>query len=873
MIPGERVGPYIVMDRLGAGGMGEVYRARDTRLNRTVALKRLSNPALASEDARQRVLREARAAGALSHPHIATIFDVLDTPEGLVIVMEHVPGESLAASLRRGALPAEQAIRFAGQISDALVEAHDHGVVHRDLKPANIHITPDGKAKILDFGIARSAPDPTAGEPAPDDMPTETGLVIGTPGYMSPEQFAGGRVDHRTDIYGVGLLLFEMLTGRRPFQQTDALGRALAVFDTRVPRVSALAPDVPDAVSDLVARAMAGNPQDRFGTARELSEALAQAGRGLGDVPTVTAGTGKRTFSGRTVVTWIRQRPATTATSLIVVAGVVFGLMVWMRPWWTVPVSAHSSVIGVAPFLNQSGNASNEALAVGLREAVAKRLAAVPSLRVLPLEEAREAAPDAGDLQKAARSLGAAFVVEGTLQRMGEGLVVDVSLVAADGRRRPVGRYGASPTAQFDLHRRVAEGLTSVLHHEGAIHGSTTPGTAPPTTNQDAFAEYTQGRVFLERPDVPGNLDHAVRLFQSAIAKDTRFALAHAGLGEAYWAQYRETNDAEWTTKATGAILDALRLDPAQPEVRMSLAVMYQGLGRRDEAIEELRQVIALQPRNDNPHRVWAAIHAAEGSWKEAAAEGRQAVELRPNYWRNHAELGDTFLRAGQFDAAIGAYQRVIELQPDSVRGYQRLGTAQQASGRLAAALENYQRATAIRPSAGTYSNMGTAYYWSGDFAKAADVYERAIALAPHRPDLYANLGDAHQRLGRKDRALANYRRAIDEVQKLLAVKANDASNLASLALYQAKLGQQAAAAGAVAKAVALSPQDGDVLYVRAVVHALGRDNAAACAALESALANGASTEVIRHADELKPLKGCAAYDRVVDVGKPRQED
>ena len=681
MIPGEWVGPYLVMDRLGAGGMGEVYRARDTRLNRTVALKRLSNPALASEDARHRVLREARAAAALSHPHIATIFDVLDTPEGLVIVMEHVPGESLAASLRRGALPAEQAIRFAGQITDALVEAHDHGVVHRDLKPANIHITPDGKAKILDFGIARSAPDPTAGESAPDEMSTETGRVIGTPGYMSPEQLAGGRVDHRTDIYGVGLLLFEMLTSRRPFQQADALGRALAVFDTRVPRVSALAPDVPDAVSDLVARAMAGNPQDRFGTARELSEALAQAGRGLSDAPTVTGGTGGRTFTGRTVVTWIRQRPATTATGLLVVAAVVLGLMAWLRPWWSVPVSAHSSVIGVAPFLNQSGNASNDSLVVGLSEAVATRLAVVPSLRVLPLEETREVARNAGDLQKAARSLGAAFVVEGTLQRMGEGLVVDVSLVGDDGRRRPVGRYAGSPTDQFDLHRRVAEGLTSALNQEGAIQTSTAPATAPPTTNQDAFAEYTQGRVFLERPDVPGNLDHAVRLFQSAIAKDTRFALAHAGLGEAYWNQYRETNDAAWTSKATAAILEALRLDPAQPEVRMSLAVMYQGLGRRDEAIEELRHVIALQPQNDNPHRLWAAIHAAQGSWKEAVAEARRAIELRPTYWRNHAELGDTFLRAGQLKEATTAYQRIIDLQPDSARGYQRLGTALQSLG------------------------------------------------------------------------------------------------------------------------------------------------------------------------------------------------
>src|SRR5258706_7056323 len=308
MSPGEWVGPYLVLDRLGAGGMGEVYRARDTRLNRIVALKQLSDTALASEVARHRVLREARAAAGLSHPNIATIFDVLDTPAGLVIVMEYVPGESLAARLRRRALSVEQTVRFASQITDALIEAHEHGVIHRDLKPANIHLTPDGKAKILDFGIARSTPDPASGDAAPDDMSTDAGRVIGTPGYMAPEQLAGGRVDHRTDIYGVGLLMFEMLSGRRPFASPDAVGHALAVFDAHVPRVSSLVADVPADLDELIARAMARNPKDRFGTARELSEALAQAGRGLSDAETVTAGSGRQTFTARTVVHWIRQR-------------------------------------------------------------------------------------------------------------------------------------------------------------------------------------------------------------------------------------------------------------------------------------------------------------------------------------------------------------------------------------------------------------------------------------------------------------------------------------------------------------------------------------------------------------------------------------
>lgn len=859
---GDNIGPYLIRELLGAGGMGEVYRARDTRLAREVALKRLSDPALGSDVARRRVLREARAAAALSHPNIATIFDVLDTPEGLIIVMEYVPGETLAARLRRGPLPVDEAMRVAGQIAEALSEAHEHGVIHRDLKPANIHLTPGGKAKILDFGIARSAPDPANPQPASDDVGTEAGQIIGTPGYMAPEQLAGGRGDQRTDIYGLGILLFEMLTGRRPFAQSDFLGNALAVFEGPVPRVSDLAPHVPADISALVARAMARDPKDRFPTARELSAAVNGAIHGLSDAQTAIV----QSLPVPPPPWRLRYRAAGVAAAALLLATAV-GILLWTQPWSS-PVSAHSSVVGVLPFQNQSGDAANDALVVGLSEAVAKRLASVRSLRVLPLDETREAARTVKDSAAVARTVGAALVVEGALQRTGEKLDVNVVLVGEDGRRRPAGRYSGDVDRLFELHRRVAEGLTAALNQEGAIRGASEPEPAPPTSNQEAFADYAQARVFLERPDVPGNLDHAIRLFQSAIAKDGRFALAYAGLGEAYWAQFRETSDPGWTVKAQAANLDALRVDPAQPEVRMALAVMYQGFGRLDEATEELRQALALQPRSDNAHLVLARIHADRGEWDGAVAEARAAIALRPTYWRNHAELGDTLMRSGRLEEAMAAYRRLIELQPDSARGYQRLGTVLQAAGRLDDALKAYETAASIRPSWGTYSNMGTLYYWRGDNAKAVGAYERAIALAPNQPDLYANLGDALQKLGQTGRAADNYSRAVEEVRKLLAVKENDPLNLAALALYQAKLGQRAAASASISKAGGLSPQDGEVLYISAVVHALAGEVPAACGAIAEALAHGKSAEELRHADELNSLRGCPAYDRVMAPGK-----
>jgi tetratricopeptide (TPR) repeat protein len=405
--------------------------------------------------------------------------------------------------------------------------------------------------------------------------------------------------------------------------------------------------------------------------------------------------------------------------------------------------------------------------------------------------------------------------------------------------------------------------LTAALNQEGAIRGAPEPAAGPPTTNQEAFADYAQARVFLERPDVPGSLSHAITLLKSAIARDNRFALAHAGLGEAYWAQYTETKDPAWTVKAQSENLEALRIDPQQPEVRMALAIMYEGLGRYNDATEELRQVLALQPRSDSAHLVLARIHAERGAWDAAAAEANLAISLRPNYWRNYAELSDIMRRAGRFEEAAAVCNRLIQLQPDSARGYQRMGTILQSAGRLDEALQNYEKADAIHPSFGVYSNMGTLYYWRGDNAKAAAAYQHAIDLSPNHPDLYANLGDAMQKLGQSGQAADNYRRAIVETRKALEVKPNDPLNLAALALYQAKLGKRNEAASSIELASTLSPQDGEVLYVRAVVHALAGDVTAACTAIGDALQQGKSPEEVWRADELKSLKGCPAYDRL----------
>jgi len=834
--------------------MGEVYRARDTRLGREVALKRLVDRALDDEVAHRRILREARAAAALSHPGIAAVFDVLDTPDGLFIVMEYVPGDTLRTQVGQRAPSVAAALEIGAQLARALAHAHEKGVVHRDLKPANVHITPTGQAKILDFGIAKSILEAQEAHPEKDDLATAAGMVVGSPGYMAPEQITGRPTDGRTDVYALGVLLFELLAGRRPFAGQDLFTTAAAALNDPTPRLSDVAPQVPRSVSDLVEHAMARAPEDRFQSATAFATALEQASHALGDAETHLVDYAGLRRSGR-----IRKRTIATTTLLLIAVGV---LVVWTKVK-SHPVEPRLPVVGVTPFQNVTGDKNNDPLVAGLTDAVMKRLGSVRSLRVLPLDEVREAVTASKRREAVARTLGASFVIEGSLRRAGNAIDVDVSLTSDDGLWRPVGRYSGDVGRLFELHKTVTDAVALALQRQGVIAANTTLEVPPPTTNPDAFADYAQARVFLERPDVTGSLDHAIEVLERAIKRDGNFALAYAALGEAFWEKWRVTNDAKWTTKAQAANLEALRIDSAQPEVRMALAVMYEGRGEAAKAVAELRQVLLMEPRNDGAHRMLSRIAVGESRWDEAIAEARTAVALRPTYWRNHSQLGDALFRAGQFEAAVTAFRRLLELQPDSARGYQRLGNSLQALGRHDEALQNYEKAAQIGATWATYSNMGTLYYWRGDNTRAVTAYESAIALAPNEPELYANLGDALLKLGHRDRAMQNYRRAIDEVSKRLAVAANDAVNVALLALYCAKLGDHGRALELIERATRLGPKDGDVLFVRAIVHALAGDRKAACDDTANALANGKGAEEIKRADELKTLKGCGAYEGI----------
>ena len=845
------VGPYVILDKLGAGGMGEVYLADDPRLRRKVALKRLLDSRLTQAGARDRLLHEARAAATLAHPGIAAVFDVVEADEAAWIVMEYVPGETLRARARRGPLPAAQAIDIGIQLADALADAHAHGVIHRDLKPANVRVTGGGKVKILDFGIAKTL------DPPPDqDAPTmeaaigEAVAMLGTPGYAAPEQMLGRTADSRSDIFGLGAVLFELVTGRPPFEGCNAFDVALSSL-TAPPDPSALVPGVPPALGAIVLRAMSADPRSRFGSAVEMRAALEQL-HADGSANQAPLDHGRRAR----VPLISRWLPAT----IVVVALAAVASWVWRpRP----AVSPETPVVAVLPLANLSGDPANDYLGSGVAETLTSDLASLPGITVVA--HARAAAPprDRREYARIARDLGAGFIVDGGVQQAAGRMKLTATLMRADGSIAWGGSYDGASGDLFAAERQLAEAIGQVLPVKPAGTGRASLPRQP-TENLEAFADYAQGRAFLDRLDVAGNADRAVRLFTSATQKDPGFALAHAGLGEACWARYQETKDPEWTNKARAASLEALRLDPNQAAVRYSLAVIYRGSGDAERAMDELRRALALRPNSDDAHRMLGEILAEQGKIDAAVSEFNEAVALRPGFWGTYDALGVALYRAGRFADATAAFERVTHFQPDNAIGFQRLGTAYHAAGDTTKALVNYQRALELSPTPRAWANVGFLDYRQGRFADAADAYERALALDATSHVTLRNLGDVYRRIGKAAEARSAYHKAVEITTRMLAINPKDAETLSQRALYEAKLGAGTDAARDIDHALALAPNGGQVLYNKAIVLVLAGDYEAAQAALEQAIAHGASAPVARDDDEFEPIRKTAAFARAV---------
>ena len=827
--------------------MGVVWLAEDTRLNRKVALKTVKAADADTTEGRQRLMREARAAAALNHPHIATVHDVLDADGKVIVVFEYVEGDTLAARLHRGGVSIAEAIEVAWQLADALAAAHAQGVIHRDLKPTNVVLGPDGRAKVLDFGIARMVP---AGFDMHTTVPgTVGGGLVGTPGYAAPEQYLSRNVDGRADLYALGVMLYEMIAGRRPFASTDPVALATSMLRDPAPKLG-LTGRVPPRLEALVARLLERDPAKRPSTGDEVLVELSP----LRDIESSP-------LARRTVL--LRRRVPTAALAAAAIAIAILLALVARLQWNARPTGPASPVLAVLPFANLTGDAANDYLGAGLAESLITSLASAPRLTVLSrsaVEESRQQNPDRASF---VRALDASYLVTGSVHAVSDHLRVTLNLERPDASVAWGGTVEGPLTNLFDLQKRIATLLSDAIADQTPAGERAEPAAAI-TDSGPAQLAYWKGRALLDRRDLTGNVQAALAELDTALKADPEFAIAHAALAEAQWQMYLQTNDKSWAQRAMDSTKRALQLEPDRPSVRYTAALTLFRGAQYTEARDEVERTLVLQPTYEDAIRLRARILMQQGDVDGGLAEFRKVMALRPNAVAVYSDMAVALYNASRFEAALEALEKAIALSPASAINLTRAGATAQQLGDTKKALEYYERANTIQPRADTFSNMGTIYYGLGDYAKAAAAYEGSLLIRPTSAVTNRNLGDAFMSMGRERDAREAYRRAVTQAEAEVSIMPSDARAVARLAVYQAKAGDDTGGMRSIRRALALAPKDAQVIHREAIVHAIAGRPDQALRAIERAMAHGLPSRAIADEEDFTKLRSLPRFAAII---------
>lgn len=855
---GRRLGPYTIKSQLGSGGMGLVYLAEDTRLHRLVAVKALREDAASTPEGRERLLREARAVAALNHPHIAAIYDVLesgdDPPTPPCIVMEYVDGETLSDRIRRGALALDDALRIGSEIAMALAAAHRQGVIHRDLKPANLLLTIDGHVKVLDFGLARrmAASAEATTTTIERSVPAAPRGVAGTPGYMSPEQALGHAAAPASDIFSLGIVLFQMIAGRRPFAGDDFLSAAVAMMASPSPRLSAVVPDVPPVVDTLVGRMLEKEPYDRP-TADDVVAELGRAQRNE-----IGTSSDRGATPSRHPIT---RRVVAAALGLGGILSIVLASDP-LRHALGIGAGGPASpiVLAVMPVDAPPNTAAAESLGVGIAAVVAGNFASIPHVSVLSRAAAAAYAKNDDRFATLQHALGATHVLQ-LSWRSGDGALRLRARVRVPGAAEPVW----DKTFEGDsltIERDVLDGITQTLERQRGRRFTSDERhrlRMLPTTNAKALSAYADGMAQLDRIAI----DQAIASLQRAVALDSQFVYAWAWLGEAFWRKYLVDKDATLVAKAGDALRHAEALDPDNATVHYAMGYMQYRTGETAQAEASLRRALTLQPDYDAAQRELAQVLAGSGRVDEAEALMQQAIRFSKN-WNNYFMLGTIDYRAGRYEAAAAAFKGAADANPAVAGPFIMLGNTQYILGDLQRAVGNFEHAIRLGPAPAAYANLALAYYDQGRFDEALGSYEEAIRRDPKNAEFHRDVGDVHARLGRTDAARAEYERAIALENNVLAINPRDVRAMTFLALCEAKLGRSVDAERHAAEAIAVDPSTPEVWQRSAEVHALLSQRDAALRDLTIAVARGFEPRMARRDEELASIKKLPRFDEIL---------
>jgi serine/threonine-protein kinase len=849
---GKTFGKYKIVERIGAGGMGEVYKALDLKLSREVALKFLSREMTRDKNFVRRFIREAQAASALDHPNVCTIHEIADTNDArMFISMAYYEGEDLRSRIARGALPIDEAIAHAAGIADGLEVAHRKGVVHRDLKPANIVITADGVAKVLDFGLAKVV--------GRSDL-TGSKMTLGTLAYMSPEQTQSKRIDHRTDIFSLGVTLYEMLTGVNPFFANNDAAVVYQIVNVDPKPPSEMRPGLPKAMDRILGAALAKHPNDRYRTMAEYRDDLLEVLREISPSRALRLKSVRRART-RAVRRWL----PVAAVGVAVAAVAIIVAIEWDDIRERLGINGMARVRGVAvmPLSSAGSGAADVVFARGMAYEIAERITRFAmydgDLWVVP--QHRVAAAVIHEHSDAKAALGVGLLLVGSVERNSDSEVVSLDLVDAR-TMRSVGRIRV-PTETESWSDDIDDQLIRALdvRLDGSERGAIAAADAAPP-GATRFLVAGQGWLAGAGADNEAELDSAIAALDRAIAADSSFAAAHVCRARALEKKLAKTHDARWVNEALLSCGRALRIDNL-----CAAAYAVRGKVRRDSgdaagAIEDFERAVKIDGRDPDARHDLAFAYLQAGRRDDAELACRTALEANSRYWGPYEDLGYIYYVLGRYDDAIAHFNQVVRLAPGHAPTYNYLGALYYFQERWDDAIAMFEKSFALKKNYESCSNLGALYHMLGRFSDAARMYEWALEYGPsdYRYLVIGNLASAcHWIPGESERATSLFEEAIRLVRAKLVGAPGDADLLSILAGYYS-IDHADSAVRYAERALSAAPGQAGVLYRSAVVYETVGNRAKALALLGQAIANGQSVKEIEHEQHLAELRRDSRY-------------
>ncbi len=788
---GQTISHYTIIEKLGSGGMGVVFKALDQKLDRIVALKFLPPSYSSNDEIKRRFEQEARAVSKLQHNNICTIHEINETDDGqLFICMDYYEGKSLKEKLEYGKLELNEALDITIQICEGLKNAHEKDIVHRDIKPANIFITNDGIVKILDFGLAK-----IKGE----TQLTKAGSTLGTTAYMSPEQAKGENVDQRTDIWSLGVVFYQMLSGKLPFKGEYDQAIIYSILNKSPEELNTA-----KKIKNFVYKCLQKKPVNRYQSIDEI----------LVEFNLITPDSVKR-------VIFVKDKRVFKILRFAKRFGLIIILLISLIIWYFVRNPLLSSYnpeqkqIAVLPLINIGHNLSNQAFCDGLIETLTSQLTQMPqfntTLQVIPSSEIRER--KILSAKEASQTFGADLAITGSIQKSNNRIRLILNLVDTKSLRQlssSIDDYSLTNVYKFqDQVVNQLAGMLKVKLDPGEV-ASINDGVSD---NTDAYVFYIQGQGYLQRYWDTENIDNAIGLFHEALKTDPQYVYAYAGLGEAFLRKYKNENDTRWIDSALYYSEYAEKLNKKLTVVHLTSGKILNERGNYKEAALEFNKAIAQDKYNSEAYNGLAKSYLSLNQNSKAEDTYKQAINLKPSYWVGYNDLGVFYYMNGKYNKALEYFKKVVELTPNNIFGLNNLGSVYIYLEKWSDAKTAFKHLINIKPDYGAYSNLGSIYFFHDEnFRAAADMFMKALKLDSSNYVIWGNVASAYYQIpGYREKSYKFFNRAVDLGEKSLLINPNDPGTISNLASYYSMLNDKEKSIRYLEKSLTLAPNDVEI--------------------------------------------------------------